>query len=394
MLPKAFNLIKTLLLQAGIVIILLVGADWVITKFDLIPLPLEPEGHSVYGFGTAPVEIGSGDSLVILFMGDSHSEYRDTFNQAYILHQYLKNRGIPNKVIAYARARYNPVQAKVVYDTWLKEKYRPDIFIYLLYGGNDFAEVIRNDDRPRVDFDAQGQPFISPPQWFMERPADIGYKFNHWPTDSRIIYLLNGIVKRDNIVLKLRVSRKSIELLDPGILDYLEYVRNLSRFRDKRLGYPGGIAAQYLNQYYLMTKYPEAFRRESLKRMEYFMHNINPGDQVTDAYCFFLPSAPAIDALCDVNQTIERGILSRAHLSAMDIPALERELIGSLKDIAAKAPGNLTFHDLSPTLATANRADGTQTFYDQPSVHIDVKARKVVGEAMGEKIVANLSKKD
>lgn len=128
--------------------------------------------------------------------------------------------------------------------------------------------------------------------------------------------------------------------------------------------------------------------------MEYFMHNINPGDQVTDAYCFFLPSAPAIDALCDVNQTIERDILSRAHLSAMDIPALERELIGSLKDIAAKAPGNLTFHDLSPTLATANRADGTQTFYDQPSVHIDVKARKVVGEAMGEKIVANLSKKD
>jgi hypothetical protein len=394
MLKKSFNLIKTLLIQAGLVIALLLGIDWIITRFDLVPLPLKPAGHSVYGFGTTPVEIGSGDSLVILFMGDSHSEYRDTSNQAYVLHRYLESRGIPNKVIAYAKARYNPVQAKVVYDNWLKEKYRPDIFIYLLYGGNDFAEIIRNDDRPRVDFDAQGKPFIAPPRWFMERPADTGWKFNHWPTDSRIIYLLNGIVRRDNIVLKLRVSRKSIELLNPGIPGYLEYVWNLYRFRDTRLGYPGGIAAQYLNQYYLMTKYPEAFRRESLKRMAYFMHQINRDDPGTDAYCFFLPSAPAIDALCAENQKIERDIRSRSRLSAMDIPALERELIGSLKGIAEKAPGQLTFHDLSPALASANRADGTQTFYDQPSVHIDVKARKVVGEAMGEKIIADLINKD
>jgi hypothetical protein len=395
---KLLKSIKIISIQLLIIVALILVTDIILTKFNLISLKASFNGDINYGFSQEPTIFGdtnfaTNDSIItIAVTGDSHTAYLDKdsiANQANILHIYLEENGIKNRVVLCATPRHSPNQSMLVYEYLLKEKYKPEIFINILYAGNDFAEIIRNDDRPMVEFE-EGESFISRPNWVLNRPIDGKTDINRWPSDSRLLYLMNALIGRSNLLLKLKAVNISLEKLNPSFGDKIEYIKNLNRFKDTRLGYQGAVAAQFLNQYYLMDKYPEKFRYESLKRMKYFFENFNKRNPNTKAYCFYLPSAPAIDVMLDENKIIYKDILKRSNLTEIDIPSKEKELYDSLVNIATNTKSKISLYDLSDTLKVANTLDGTQTFYDQPTIHIDVKARKVVGEKMGSIILKDL----
>lgn len=361
--------------------------DVLSTKLDRIALRAMMNGIAHVGFAD-PVEVfGAPGSVApeaktIAILGDSHHQFKDYLrdtHQSVVLQRLLAEQGVPNRVVSLGTPRYAPIQELVAYETLIKPRHSVDVVAFLLYAGNDLAETLRKDDRPRAERDSAGRPYVDEPQWLVHRLP--GEAHTRWPRDSRLLYLFNAASPR-NWVLKPLAADRSIEIFGPSWLDRLEFLRNLVRFTDSRLGYAGAAAAQFLHQYYLYAKYPETFRHEVAWRLRFFFEEFRRRNPGAKAYVFWLPSAPAIGALPRDVQPVLDDILRRSGLASLDFPQLEGELFQMVLDAARDSGGGIPVVDLSPALRAANGVEGPQMLYDADTIHIDTKARRVIAEEM------------
>jgi len=400
--PLRRRLLRWGLLLLGNLAILLVGLvilDVVATKLDLVALRATMNGHPVVGFASNTVVFGeeathaaNHDVLTVAILGDSHHQYVPALSethQSVVLHRLLDEAGVPNRIVSLGTPRYAPIQELVAYETLIKPDYDVDVVIFLLYAGNDFAETLRDDDRPHAERDAAGRPLIAGPRWLLQRVP--GERYTDWPQDSRLLYLLNAATP-SNLVLKLVAADRGMDIFDASLGSRFEYIANLWRFKDNRLGYPGAVPAQFLYQYYLYTEYPEIFSREAAWRIEYFFAEFRRLNPSTTAYVFFLPSAPAIDALPELDRRVLGDILQRSGMQQLDFADLEGRMFGLVEGALQESGANFGLVDLSPVLRAANAADGHQDFYDEPTIHIDTKARRVVAEEMARVLLYTTSR--
>ena len=400
---KFLKVLKNIAINVLVIVLLLVFIDFVITKLNLVPLRV-PLTHPVYGMASEPVILNdkaSKDSLTIVVIGDSHLEYGDKntgqYNQCTYLYNYLKEKNIPARVIILGTPSTGFIQQMFIYDEQIKKKgIKPDVVLFQIYSGNDFSENLRYDDRPRVDFKADGTPDTVPIHWVLDRPKSKGKdtSFTSWPRDSRLLYLTNAAFGHHNMVLKAKIAYSSNDLLGFGLGSKIEYIKNLNRFVDKRLtAYNGAVAAQFLNQYYQMNKKPDAFMKESKVRTKYFLEYFKKSNPEVTCIVSYLPSAPAIGAMCDTDVMIYHDILKRSNLSDLDVPKMEHQLYMMMDSLNNATGKPFIVYDLSDTLHIANKLDGTQTFYDKGGLHVTPKSRKIIGETWGKQIIKYLETK-
>jgi hypothetical protein len=391
-----FNLLLTL----GLILLL----DLIATKCDLVELRCKYTGNNYYGFakqvevfpdlsetsGRPGVDSGF---LRIAILGDSHHEFikKDSnTHQSVILYHFLKQRGVESEVLSLGTARYSPVQEMLAYQHLIRPGKEVDALVYLCYAGNDFAEIIRNDDRPRIDFDpSTGKAFLQKPAWILHRVR--GEKNNLWPRDSRILYTLNGLTP-ENLLLKLKAAPKSIEVLKPSFFWKMKYCLDIFKMKDSRFGYPGAAAAQFLNQYYLHQHFTARFEKAVFERLRYFFTAQKTVAPTAQVFFFYLPSAPAVGALDYNSQNVVSAISKRMGLETIDLQAFENNFFNLVVEAHRAAGSDAIVFDLSPALRNAIAGDESPfDFYDAPTLHIDVKARKIVGETIGAVIMEKMN---
>jgi len=376
-----------------VLLLVLVAFDIVATKLDLVDLRAPRTGIEEVGFDQ-PIQVfgpneATGNELTVAVLGDSHHMFSRRIaetHQSPILHDLLEQAGVANRVVSLGVPRYSLTQELVAYEALIKPEYEVDVAVFLMYGGNDFAELLRDDDRPRTNRDSDGKPYIAAPNWLVQRTPEGSYR--RWPQDSRLLYLVNSATPH-NAVLKLMAADRALEVFEPSIWQRLEFALNLLRFTDERLGYPGAIPAQFLYQHYLNFTYPEAFKREVGWRIDHFCEELcRRNSTATPIYLFYLPSAPAAGALPELDQLVLDDVLARTGLDSIDFVAREHELLGLVESSIRRCSGTIELVDLTPAIRDANREDGTQSFYDEPTIHIDTKARRVVAEEMARVLLA------
>lgn len=394
--------------------------DVAVTKLDLVPLRALPDGIPHVGFASpvfvfaepdggdaagsgagvgaaargAPAVPGPARPLTIAILGDSHHQYTDDLaetHQSVLVHRMLEDAGIPNRVVSLGTPRHAPIQELVAYEEIVKPAEHPDVAVFLLYGGNDLGEILRADDRPRAERDADGEARIADPVWLLSRVP--GERCTDWPRDSRLLYLANSTAP-NNWLLKVIAANRSVEVLGVPLAGRLELIRNLRRFTDGRLGYPGAVPAQFLHQAYLLHRYPEAFRREVGWRMELFFRELARRNPDTPAWVFFLPSAAGIGAVPAEDAPVLRDILERTGLQDLDVPALEAEALKLVREARRRSGAPVTVVDLTVALRAAAGEDGAPELYDAPTIHIDAPARRVVAREMARALIASMLPED
>ncbi len=388
------KILKLIVINILVFLVLILAFDFALTKLNLVELKCRKDGKEFYGFSHRIVEIFSDsvetkDHINIAVIGDSHHQFvtkDSSYHQSVVLKDYLEENGQAVKVFSLGTPRYSFVQEIIAYETLIKPQEDIDYLIFLFYAGNDFAEILRNDDRPRIDFDLKGEPILKNPDWLMQRPPELTN--NCWPRDSRIYYSLNTMIP-NNMLLKVLASFSSIEVLNPTLSQQINYFISLNKMRDDRFGYQGAAAAQFLNQYYLYDKWGENYLNEVEKRVEYFFNRLNQYDE--KVMLFFLPSAPAIGGMEAENEIILKEIENRLNVKNAKYSELENRFFNILKNCKAKTNSKVAIYDLSTILENAIKEDkSSQGYYDKPTIHIDKKARKIVGHTISEKIISNL----
>lgn len=383
--------------------------DLAATKLELTPLGAVPDGVPHVGFASPvfvfeePGRSGAGAAdrpLTIAVVGDSHHQYTDDLrdtHQSVLLHRMLEEAGVPNRIVSLGTPRHAPIQELVAYDELIAPAESPDVAVFLLYAGNDLAEILRADDRPRAERDAHAgggersapaAAHIADPVWLLSRVPD--EPSNEWPRDSRLLYLANGL-RPNNWVLKVLAADRSVEALGVPLRGRLELIRNLRRFTDARLGYPGAVPAQFLHQAYLLHRHPDAFSREVSWRMELFFREFERRHPGTPAFVFVLPSAAGIGAVPPEDLPVLDDILKRTGLEHLDLEAAEARAVELVREAHARSGTAARVVDLSPALRAAAAAQGPAGFYDAATIHIDTPARRVVAEEMARVLAAGIA---
>ena len=379
--------------NATFIVIALLLTDIVLTKFNFIQLDFYRDGNQDYGF-IGPLKIintsgGENSSRInIAVLGDSHHEHLDSnreVHQSVHLKNYLEKKGVNARLISLGTPRHSIIQELLVYEKLIRPQYDIDIVIFMCYAGNDFAEMIRKDDRPRVDFKSDGEPILTPPKWILQRPAT--EPINQWPRDSRLLHALNRLTDH-NLVLKLVAANDALTVFNPSIRKKLQYFAALRKMRDERFGYSGAAAAEFLNQYYIYHLYPEKFALEIRKRVDYFFNVIRNEKYRERVLLFYLPSAPVVNAMTSKNNAILDDILESLGLEDVSFSALEREFYEILQDAKRSSVSKVELYDLTAPLRQAIERDAVKTdFYDSPTIHVDAKARAVIGREFGKRVV-------
>jgi hypothetical protein len=337
-----------------------------------------PEGDSAMGFTTTPRIFGNGDGVIVYMIGDSHTElvYPPITHQAGLLHRYLDEKGVTNTVVLYGRAQFNPTQMFGAIDL-LKERYKPDLIVYNIYAGNDFAEMIRNDDRPRLDT-VGGRTVLTPPSWNYYRPK--GFK-TRWPRDSWILMTLNSLTS-DNMLIKTLAAPKSIELLSGSPIDGARYLRDLYRMKDERIKYSGAVPAQYLNQHYLQKTFAPEFENQVGFRIGLINGLI--ADVNAPVVFSWIPSAAAIEKIPPPDKPIHDDILKRLGVKGLtDAEIFSQE--ERLKSMFVRGMTNMKgFIDYSDDY---RNADAKYDLYDKETIHIQGEARRIIAERTADEVV-------
>lgn len=373
---------KVVLINLVVFIVLVVGVDIFLT----LSMPNRRawgNGDPDLGFSTSPIVIGDGRGKRILMIGDSHSEPTRPIetHQAAILHARLDSAGIPNAVILFGRAQLNPTQAFIVIEK-LKEAYDPHLVVYNLYGGNDFAEMIRNDDRPRLDT-AQGQIIFQKPRWYWYRPP--GWK-PRWPKDSKLFSFLNAVTSSSNFLVKTMTAPVSIELLTTSWMDKIKYVFWLNDMKDERLGYPGAVAAQYLNQGMLQHRFNAAFTSEVDFRLR-LMDSLVKRCDIPIVFSW-IPSAAACGAVPEADRIIHEERITEMGLNDSILVVQEESIKASFRNTVRHG---VSFVDITDEYRLANKP-GKIELYDKETIHIQGIAREMLANKIADSCLGILKR--
>lgn len=388
-------------------ILLVLISDLALTKLNLIPLNFPKKNNNpnpVCGFNNQVLtiedeKIDSINKLQVAFIGDSHHTYMESYkkqHQSHYLNTFLDSNSLYSTIISLGTPRYSPVQEMLAHEYLIDAHYEVDAIVFLCYAGNDFAELIRNDDRPSINF-SNGTPVLRPPNWLMLRPDSLNTR---WPKDSRVLYGLNGFSK-NNLLLKTIAAANALDALNPSLKQRLKYLLDLPKMSDTRFGYRGAAASQFLNQYYIYLNFKETFIQQVSNRMTYFFSEASKRFPHARLYLFLLPTAPSMGAMSAKNEKVFLEILKNMEINEPDFYDFENEMFELLQDAAAKAKDSrFNLYHLGPVLKNEiTLAETPAEYYDEPTLHIDAKARKVVGEYIASIIlkdfpVSNENKRD
>lgn len=368
---------KIILVNLALSLVLVMLLDFSVTKVK-DNSHTWPEGDSTMGFTTTPRIFGNGDGVVVFMIGDSHTEITNPpiTHQAGLLHRFLNEKGVINTVVLYGRAQLNPTQMFGAIES-LKGRYKPDVIVYNIYAGNDFAEMLRNDDRPRLDT-AEGKTVFTPPSWNYYRPK--GFQ-TRWPRDSWLFMTFNSL-SPDNLLIKTAAAPKSIELLSDSHWEGMRYLMDLYRMKDDRIKYNGAVAAQYLNQHYLHFKYRSGFEKE----VEFRIGLINGlvAQSSVPVVFSWIPSAAAIERIPPDDKPIHDEILQRLSIEGLTDSAIIRQeqLLKSM--FVKRMPDMKGFIDYTGEFKTAYSKNG---MYDKQTIHIQGEARQIIAEKTTEEVI-------
>ena len=379
----------------GYYLLILVAIDFVVTRMGLFPLRGSTPGHEVVGFTKRAAiyqDLDAGPpNIRVAIVGDSHTFRRKGINRethhARYLQQGLTEAGLRPWIVSLGVPRFSPVQEMLALDELIDKRYPVDAAIFLFYSGNDFAELLRNDDRPRVDFDESGRAYVGSPTWRFNRPDS---RYDEWPGASRLLFLTNlaaNLVQPGNVPLKMVVAAEATDALRPSFAERVRYFWTAIESTDERLGYPGAIAAEWLNQVAVAEMFGERFSGAVESRVRYFWQEMKRRHSGRALYFFVIPSATLVGAVPEKVAPVYADLLQRVGVSDERARTIERDLIAMLSKEAAA--NGFTVVDLSPRFEQAVAANPSALYYDEPTLHIDALSRKMVGEAMTEAILAH-----
>ena len=379
----------------GYYLLVLLAIDFAVTRTGLFPLRGTTPGHEVVGF-TKPAVIyedtaGGPPDIRVAIIGDSHTFHHKWTTRGTHAARYLQNEltaaDLKPRIVSLGVPRFSPVQEMLAMEQLIDANYIVDASVFLFYSGNDFAELLRNDDRPCVEFDDDDRAYVASPTWRFNRPDD---RYDEWPGSSRLLYLTNlaaNLVRPGNVPMKMVVAAESTDALGPSLRERVRYFWTAMASTDDRLGYSGAVAAEWLNQVVVAEMFGERFTAGVERRVQYFWREMRRRHGGRRMYFFVIPSATLVDAIPEKVAPIYDDLLHRVGTSDERARAIERGLIDMFSREAA-AQG-FTVIDLSPRFEEAIRKDPAVLYYDEPTLHIDVVSRKMVGEAMAEAILAD-----
>jgi hypothetical protein len=381
------------MLMGGYYLLIVVAIDFVVTRMGLFPLRGSTPGHEVVGFTKPAVVYEDADAgppdIRVAIIGDSHTFHhkwisRETHHARY-LQKGLTDAGLRPRIVSLGVPRFSPVQEMLALDELIDKKHPVDAAIFLFYSGNDFAELLRNDDRPRVEFDEGGRAYVASPTWRFNRPDS---RYDEWPGASRLLFLTNlvaNVVQPGNVPMKMVVAAEATDALRPSFAERVRYFWTAIETTDDRLGYPGAIAAEWLNQVAVAEMFGERFTDAVEPRVRYFWQEMKRRHAGRALYFFVIPSATLVGAVPEKVAPVYADLLQRIGVSDERARSVERSLIDMLSKEAAA--NGFTVVDLSPRFEQAVAANPTALFYDEPTLHIDVLSRRIVGDAMTEAIL-------
>ena len=320
------------------------------------------------------------DKLIVAAVGDSHSDLCMTNRETHqgVLQDKLGELGIHSIVLSNGVGRYSPLQAYLLFRERLRE-YEPDVVVMNLYTGNDFVDLLRVDDRPHFSL-AEGEYVISEPVWMRYANPQRTYR-------SRVAFVIRKLADSTgvrNSWLRLRMLSDTVGSQDAGIAALVDYIQDVRLSVEPDVGYPGALAAQFLNQQLFLHHFPSA-TDESLNRVSALMQLANTENPETVFVMSPIPSYQLATDAADYDRALLKT-LARLPINDEAAKYLERTLYYKLESISRE--NDWIFVD---NLSALHAVTGDTRFYNAFDYHLTVHASYVIGENQAREIAKQVA---
>lgn len=378
---------KLLALQILVVLVAVIGTDWLLVKLNLLRPPFR-YGEPDVGFVTQKIVRMSKDygrttdfpeskGLVIAVVGDSHSALylkEPLKSHEFVLEASLRDAGLPVVMLSAGQGKYSPLQEYLLYKSRLRDRFSPRIVMMNIYTGNDFNDMLRPDDRPHYAFVNHGTSIaVEPPIWFRyKNPKGSGT----WREQSRFVWAFDESLDRlgyPKILLRIWLLTTTARKLDRGFSDVLSYLYDIHNSVEPGLGEPGAFAAQILNQAIFYRHFPEG-KQKSLMFLDHLMKTAKRENPEVLFVLSPIPSAALADAIPPDIRPLWKHALDKVGLTSESVRHLEDELYEQLRRLAQQN-GWLFVDTLPVFLENA----GKQPLYNNYDLHVDQAACQLIG---------------
>lgn len=314
-------------------------------------------------------------SIRIGVTGDSQTDLCAPNSQVHwgVLESALLSREVPATVLAYGAGKYSPLQDYLAFQKVLKP-YHPQVLVMNIYTGNDFYDILREDDRPHFIETDSGYRLASP-RWYSLDNPQAQYR-------SRVLFVVRTAGDKTGVrrlLLRLTILRELGTQYGASLLATLAYSRDLMKAREASLGYPDAFTAQFLNQQLFFHHFPGA-EAESIHRMDALMVMIqqqNPG--------LILVMSPLPSYQLVGGQPVDEPLLrttERLPLTYAEGQQQEHALYDMLRKLADK--NHWVFVD---NLAALQQYHGSGPLYNDFDYHLLPTGSAIVGRAEAEALL-------
>lgn len=314
-------------------------------------------------------------SYKIAVTGDSQTDLcaPNERTHAGVLAAYLRDHGVPAIELAYGAGRYSPLQAYLAYKKEVA-RYDPDVIVLNVYGGNDFYDILRVDDRPYLTGDSIAYE-VHPPVWYKLKDPNAEYR-------SRVAFVGRTVLERTGIAspyFRLKFLGSLAMSQGKGWGTVLVYLRDLRKSMEPSVPYHASFSAQMLNQQ-LFFHHFEQSATESLNRLAALLTMVrkeNPGKLLVLSV---LPSYQLVTSESEADSAFAATIV-RLPITYEGGIDLEADLTKGLQAIS-EGTGWLFVNNL-PAL---KEYVGEARLYNDFDYHLTETASAIVGRTLGAAI--------
>lgn len=341
------------------------------------PLYMQTNNLGFYEEKDTPIAKAAGQTRVAV-VGDSQTVGSCMARESYpnVLEDLLNQRAGAQKfeVLNAGVGRCSPYQYYVrAKDTVIGLK--PDHILVALYVGNDFLDLVRQDDRPYLTRDRSGVFTAHPPRFLVyDDPARTPsllersrvYQFGKAALGPTILYQISRFK-----LLTVNLANTNHGWSD--LVRYALYVKKLDSVAR-------GVMLQSLHQYVWFSRFPEtlpdslAINREVMKRF----HELCRRQGIRLTYVI-VPTKLSIEPE-DLQQTFTALAAVDPSLRESRVAGFEDSLIE--KTLADAASLGVDTIDLRSALRS--RRAGRRLYYPQ-DLHLNVTGNRVVAEALADR---------
>jgi hypothetical protein len=280
---------------------------------------------------------------------------------------------LPSAVFAFGAGKYSALQAYLAVREPIQQ-YSADAFVLNFYTGNDFYDMLRVDDRPFFEPDANGYHLADPVWYQLDSPDK--------KRESRVLFLMESAYQKTGlrrVLLRVHYLRDVASSQQAGVRAVAAYMNDLRKAASDRVEYPHAFSAQMLNQQLFFYRFPGS-REESLRRVKALLELVRQQNPNLLLVMSPVPSyqlvnrTPVDPAFLEVI-----GKLPITHESGV---AEEFELYQALKRMALES--GWVFVDNLPRL---QEYQGKQLLYNRADYHIEPIASEIIGKAQAREIL-------